>query len=713
MRIPRYSPDRKTNLLTVEECAAICDVSEKTVRRAMTRPGVYLEWHMVSGHRNKARKAFIDVATLGLVIVKPHGAEQALGQAAAVQTLTSTWTEQLDNRQALGQTTSDTYQARYIGQGAEGEDTGAWTSEMSKRSATTEALTLRNAVEVAVDLESARERLTKLQPILRLPKHRRAQAIDKLAAAEGVHPRSVRRWLADLEKNGITALAKGTRADKGKPRIPDVAYDLIVSCLLSNPPTTSTEMIHRTLMRAAPDAMIYSRGGTDLAVSPATVRRVKAALMQDPYLRTLFFNEDERREYMRTSNGTVMSNHANDLWEMDMTRCDTFVYDPETGEIYRLRVHAIIDVYSGCIPGIAFSRDEDQTQTDLALLRALLPKSGPLAEKYPIYGFPRRMYWDNGKTYRSQHAERILAELGVLSIHSKPRVSHTRGKIERFFRTLHLFEQAMPGYAGENATAKADEALKVLRKATLRWRETGIDPGYGKRLMTADEYKNAVAAWLIAEYHQHVVDGKTRLAHFTETAPVETRIIADPQELMLLFARRHTHTVAPDGSIRHAKQVWKIPGGALAAYSGSQVLVLEDQFVLQDRRLICFQNRRGGLDIIGEAVPAPTIANSLESGEQRRAERAVKNRVLADAKTAREALSNPLMTVVHQVTREAAITVEPLPAPAPTARLAALNPVTASEDADLDGWADDLADTVDITTMTPEQILAAAKRRHS
>jgi hypothetical protein len=52
------------------------------------------------------------------------------------------------------------------------------------------------------------------------------------------------------------------------------------------------------------------------------------------------------------------------------------------------------------------------------------------------YGLPDRLYCDNGASFSSQYLSRVCAHLGVGLVHSKPYDSPSRGKIERFFRTV-------------------------------------------------------------------------------------------------------------------------------------------------------------------------------------------------------------------------------------------------------------------------------------
>lgn len=52
------------------------------------------------------------------------------------------------------------------------------------------------------------------------------------------------------------------------------------------------------------------------------------------------------------------------------------------------------------------------------------------------YGLPIKLYVDNGPSFVSNYLREVCAKLGIALIHSKPYDSPSRGKIERFFRTV-------------------------------------------------------------------------------------------------------------------------------------------------------------------------------------------------------------------------------------------------------------------------------------
>ena len=426
-------------------------------------------------------------------------------------------------------------------------------------------------------------------------------------------------------------------------------------------------MLHRTLTNAC-----------DLTISEASVRRICNRFRENPRTRLMLSDADARKEYLRTYAGQVYAAHANELWQLDMTRCDIEVVDPETGHIFRPRIHAVIDVYSGCVPGVVFSEREDQTQTDMAILCALVQKPAPYTDAWPVFGTPKRLYMDNGKTYTSEHTHRYLADLGIEVVHSLPRVSHTRGKIERLFGSVHGFTKTCPGYVGSNAKERSTEELRRLEKNTKKWLERGgtNDPGWGNRLLTFAEYRIRFFSWLFNDYHDEVVGHKSRLQHFLETAPANSQRLYNEDDLMLTLGRRTIRTVNADGSVRFGNRFWTVASGELGSFSrGDEVLVISHPTLPDTPNLIAWQPAHGGLEVLGHAVLMPERADSDEARQLRANSKAVKKRELQEQTKEQHRLMNPQMAIPNLLLEQAQaeLNIPALPQPQrPQARLEAL-----------------------------------------
>lgn len=693
-RVPLWSESRKTILYSSLEIAEMLTMSPETIKRriatAKARGTLYREQGPPAGGMGRPVQ-YMDVLSLGLSLPPTANDQKVLPLKSdpKVPTLGSDFRV---TSGLLGHAPSESSQTEEAAISRLNDITTLVSQDLTQKSRllghtelsqivrTDPSILLeqaRGATYQDTDPAAARELHAAILPVLitRSGSRERGEQVNAVAAARGVDVATVRGWVRRFEAEGLSGLQPQQRRDRGAFRLSQETLQLICAAIVTNPITTSSRKLHDTLLLAVPDAMMVRRGGRDHLVSYKTVDRIRDSLLAHPQLRLMLINADDRKEFLRTYMGRVIASHANSMWQLDMTRCDVLVYDEEADTIYRPRVQAIIDVFSGCIPGLSFSPDETQVQADLALFRALLPKNGPLASRYPIYGKPEKIYIDNGKTYSSEHFERVARELGIEMIHSRPYVSHTRGKIERFFGTLHTFERTLPGYVGYDAADRHTEELERLTVATRRWQDTGRDPGEGRRLMTLREYQNAVLHWLIVDYHQHMEHGQTRLEWFTSSAPAHTLIEFDLAELLIHFAHRTERVVRPDCTVQVDNVLWACEGGELGSYAGSRVLVLRDEMALgPDLRMIAIRERAGHLRILGHATRAPDNALSIEAGDLRRANKLAKREALGLADEARASIADPALLVRRQHERQLpVVAVAPLE-PSARGRLSSVTP---------------------------------------
>ena len=114
--------------------------------------------------------------------------------------------------------------------------------------------------------------------------------------------------------------------------------------------------------------------------------------------------------------------NINDLWVCD------FMHGPRVRAAKgsaKAILCAILDDHSRMVVGHAFSASETISALTVVLKEAFLG-----------YGIPTRLYVDNGPSFSSELVARSCALGGISLIHSKPYDSPSRGKIERFFRTV-------------------------------------------------------------------------------------------------------------------------------------------------------------------------------------------------------------------------------------------------------------------------------------
>jgi putative transposase len=143
-------------------------------------------------------------------------------------------------------------------------------------------------------------------------------------------------------------------------------------------------------------------------------------------------------------------------------------------------------------------------------------------------GFPDKLYTDQGKIFTSYHLQIVCANLGVRLSHAKPYAAWSKGKVERWFRTLQM-----------------DFEARLV-----------IDPA-----RSLEELNARLWRWIEAEYHQRPhtgLGGQTPAERFAQRA-LRLRT-ADPQtDWEALFLSRAERRVRLDATFSLEGQLWEGP----------------------------------------------------------------------------------------------------------------------------------------------------------
>jgi len=203
---------------------------------------------------------------------------------------------------------------------------------------------------------------------------------------------------------------------------------------------------------------------------------------------------------------------------------------PGRSEGPKTYLYAFLDDASRMSPYSAFYPVENAACFQEAFKQALLRR-----------GIPRRLYVDNGATFKTHHLQVICATLNIALIHSRPHKPRGRGKNERFFRTVrsaflpHLTQDMLSDHASLNR---------------VFW------------------------AWLEGEYHQtphRGLDDRTPLDRFMED---QALVRPAPEDLEQLMRMKVTRRVGRDRTVRLDGRLYEAPDG----YAGQQVEVLYDPY---------------------------------------------------------------------------------------------------------------------------------------
>ena len=141
----------------------------------------------------------------------------------------------------------------------------------------------------------------------------------------------------------------------------------------------------------------------------------------------------------------------NDLWQADM-RTGPWLPDPsQPGKVRKTWLYAFIDDHSRLVLDARFSFKGDLPALELCLRRAVQK-----------WGVPRKCYYDNGQTFRSQHMRYICGRLDIQHpVHTTPYRPEGHGKIE-------AFNKLMLGFIAE-VNASSIKTLEELNEALRAW----------------------------------------------------------------------------------------------------------------------------------------------------------------------------------------------------------------------------------------------------
>jgi putative transposase len=228
----------------------------------------------------------------------------------------------------------------------------------------------------------------------------------RLVAAE-----TIRDWLKSYRKAGFEGLKPKPRADLGESRaIPRESADLVLTLKEEHP-----EASVRQVITWAHESGKLPEG---LRLKPTTVYRLlgRHGLME----REAPVADKDRRRFTFQK--------AGELWMSDVMHGPAVLSGKQKRKTYLI---AFLDDATRVVPYAAFAHAESTAAFLPVLKQAVLRR-----------GVPLRLFVDNGAAYRSQHLSLVCAKLGIALIHARPYQPQSKGKMERYFRTVRM--QLMP-----------------------------------------------------------------------------------------------------------------------------------------------------------------------------------------------------------------------------------------------------------------------------
>jgi transposase InsO family protein len=323
---------------------------------------------------------------------------------------------------------------------------------------------------------------------------------------------TVRDWIVLYQTHGFDGLKPGPRCDAGRSRaIPEPVQELLLR-LRAERPDSSIDSLIRAVH-------LSGRFASDLRLSRSSVHR-------------FFAGQGAPAQGASTAEPDAVAftfPHVNDLWTSDLMHGPRLLV-PGRRDGGKTYLYAFLDDASRMVPFAAFYLAENAACFQDALKQALLRR-----------GLPRRLYCDNGATFRTHHLQVICATLNISLIHSRPHRPRGRGKIERFFR--HVRTAFLPHLT--------QEILSDL-----------------------SELNRVFWAWLEAEYHQTPhggLAGQTPLDRFLDD---QALIRPAPEQLELWLRMSVARRVGRDRTVHLDGRLYEAPDG----YAGETVEVLYDPY---------------------------------------------------------------------------------------------------------------------------------------
>ncbi|MCU0288806.1 MAG: DDE-type integrase/transposase/recombinase, partial [Acidobacteria bacterium] len=293
---------------------------------------------------------------------------------------------------------------------------------------------------------------------------------------------------------------------KGKSRKIDDSLKNAIVETLTNHPFLSGAAIYRLLVSQG-NIRVGGVGVRGESINEGTLRK--------------YINDNQLRQKSQSNTAGIPrkkfeKEHINLLWTIDCLHGPYIKLDdyPRKHKVFLI---AAIDDHSRMICARGWSTQENA----MALEKVL--KDG-----FARFGIPKALYCDNGSIFSSFHLQLASARLGIALIHSKPYDSPSRGKIERFFRTVR------------------DKFLSIL------------DLGEINNLQILNKQ---FESWLDKEYHKypHSGIGQTPMERFLEDSKQVPIKYASQEELDNAFQVTIYRVVKNDSTISFNNKLYQCP----------------------------------------------------------------------------------------------------------------------------------------------------------
>ena len=319
--------------------------------------------------------------------------------------------------------------------------------------------------------------------------------------AKAVAVSTLKSWMKAYREKGFDGLLPKKRCDGGRPRRLGEREMAAIRGKCKAHPGWSVQKLYEDLMENA-----------QLGERPICYNTLLRVVKREDLLPAAGRTDQRKRFEMPA---------VNEMWTCD------FMHGPKVelpgGRLAKSILCAVIDDHSRVIVGHAFSTKE--TVSALTVV---------LKEAFEKHGLPRRLYVDNGSAFSSDLLTMACARTGISLTHSRPYDSPSRGKIERFFRTV-----------------RARFLVNLGQEVEL------------------EEINEAFSPWLKEDYHEKEHKGidATPMDRYRESVFHADIRRVTPSELDEAFLAAHERIVNNDATISFKGKIYEVP----AAYIRQRV----------------------------------------------------------------------------------------------------------------------------------------------
>jgi len=262
--------------------------------------------------------------------------------------------------------------------------------------------------------EIAVERFKIISPILaameeKADKAKLTMLKSEAYSAAGITRKTLARWLDRYAANGFDGLKYQGGTAEPKRKIPGALVKEAVLLRLEVPSRSIPQIIEILEMEGKAPPGFLKRSTLQDSLREKGYSRAQMKLYQQPGVAARRFARSER----------------NDLWQADI-KFGPFL-NIKGGPRQVFFVGFIDDATRYIVHG-EFYDNHEATVVEDCLRKAILKE-----------GVPQRLFFDNGKEFRNKWMEQACAILGVKLIYTMPYSPESKGKIERFNRTLDSF----------------------------------------------------------------------------------------------------------------------------------------------------------------------------------------------------------------------------------------------------------------------------------